>query len=252
MVSRPGSGYAARGKPDGSRPHTSHPRLTTMLGHQPNVADGSAECVAGVTSGRERTSSATPGGVRPCPPAIGAVLVAGFVIADRHRRASRLRPGRTPRSLGLDHVRRAVADAAGRAGAARCSPRSSCAGCSAARWPSRSPEKGVYWCPSGRPAKGEWFDWDEVTAIEFHSSEGERRPGRGRAARIRAGARRPPATGLHPARRLAHRPAAARPRSAGVRPRRRGHRRLARLGGTRTRGRRTREAGCRRSARAVP
>ena len=33
-------------------------------------------------------------------------------------------------------------------------------------------ERGVYWCPSGRPAKGEWFDWEEVTAIEFHSAEG--------------------------------------------------------------------------------
>lgn len=32
--------------------------------------------------------------------------------------------------------------------------------------------KGVYWCPSGRPAQGAWFDWDEVTAIEFHSAEG--------------------------------------------------------------------------------
>lgn len=32
--------------------------------------------------------------------------------------------------------------------------------------------KGVYWCPSGKPAQGEWFDWDEVTAIEFHSAEG--------------------------------------------------------------------------------
>jgi hypothetical protein len=32
--------------------------------------------------------------------------------------------------------------------------------------------KGVYWCPTGRPAKGEWFDWDEVTAIEFHSADG--------------------------------------------------------------------------------
>lgn len=33
-------------------------------------------------------------------------------------------------------------------------------------------EKGVYWCPSGRPAGGEWFEWDELTAIEFHSAEG--------------------------------------------------------------------------------
>jgi hypothetical protein len=33
-------------------------------------------------------------------------------------------------------------------------------------------EKGVYWCPSGKPARGEWFAWDEVTAIEFHSAEG--------------------------------------------------------------------------------
>jgi hypothetical protein len=33
-------------------------------------------------------------------------------------------------------------------------------------------EKGVYWCPSGRPARGEWFAWDEVTAIEFHSADG--------------------------------------------------------------------------------
>lgn len=33
-------------------------------------------------------------------------------------------------------------------------------------------EKGVYWCPSGRPSKGEWFAWDEVTAIEFHSADG--------------------------------------------------------------------------------
>jgi hypothetical protein len=32
--------------------------------------------------------------------------------------------------------------------------------------------KGVYWCPSGRPARGMWFDWDEVTAIEFHAAEG--------------------------------------------------------------------------------
>lgn len=32
--------------------------------------------------------------------------------------------------------------------------------------------KGVYWCPSGRPAQAEWFDWDEITAIEFHSAEG--------------------------------------------------------------------------------
>lgn len=33
-------------------------------------------------------------------------------------------------------------------------------------------EKGVYWCPSGRPAQGEWFAWDELTAIEFHSADG--------------------------------------------------------------------------------
>jgi hypothetical protein len=33
-------------------------------------------------------------------------------------------------------------------------------------------EKGVYWCPSGRPARGEWFAWEEVTAIEFHSADG--------------------------------------------------------------------------------
>jgi hypothetical protein len=33
-------------------------------------------------------------------------------------------------------------------------------------------EKGVYWCPSGKPAQGEWFAWDEVTAIEFHSADG--------------------------------------------------------------------------------
>jgi hypothetical protein len=32
--------------------------------------------------------------------------------------------------------------------------------------------KGVYWCPSGKPAQGSWFDWDEVTAIEFHSADG--------------------------------------------------------------------------------
>jgi hypothetical protein len=33
-------------------------------------------------------------------------------------------------------------------------------------------QKGVYWCPSGKPAQGEWFEWDEVTAIEFHSADG--------------------------------------------------------------------------------
>lgn len=33
-------------------------------------------------------------------------------------------------------------------------------------------KRGVYWCPSGRPSQGEWFDWDEVTAIEFHSADG--------------------------------------------------------------------------------
>ncbi|WP_329241954.1 hypothetical protein OG417_43210 [Actinoallomurus sp. NBC_01490] len=33
-------------------------------------------------------------------------------------------------------------------------------------------EKGVYWCPSGKPSQGEWFAWDEVTAIEFHSADG--------------------------------------------------------------------------------
>jgi hypothetical protein len=33
-------------------------------------------------------------------------------------------------------------------------------------------EKGVYWCPSGKPSQGEWFEWDEVTAIEFHSADG--------------------------------------------------------------------------------
>jgi hypothetical protein len=33
-------------------------------------------------------------------------------------------------------------------------------------------EKGIYWCPSGKPSQGEWFTWDEVTAIEFHSADG--------------------------------------------------------------------------------
>jgi hypothetical protein len=32
--------------------------------------------------------------------------------------------------------------------------------------------RGVYWCPSGRRSKGEWFGWDEVAAIEFHSADG--------------------------------------------------------------------------------
>lgn len=32
--------------------------------------------------------------------------------------------------------------------------------------------KGVYWCPSGDGAQGEWFSWDEVAVIEFHAAEG--------------------------------------------------------------------------------
>ncbi len=32
--------------------------------------------------------------------------------------------------------------------------------------------RGVYWCPSGDGAAGEWFSWDEVAAIEFHAAEG--------------------------------------------------------------------------------
>lgn len=32
--------------------------------------------------------------------------------------------------------------------------------------------RGVYWCPSGDHAKGRWFAWDDITAIEFHPAEG--------------------------------------------------------------------------------
>jgi hypothetical protein len=39
--------------------------------------------------------------------------------------------------------------------------------------------RGVYWCPSGR--RGQWFSWDDVSAIEFHPAEGNS-TGRGAVA----------------------------------------------------------------------
>jgi hypothetical protein len=106
------------------------------------------------------------------PTVVGAVLVAGFVIGQLRRPASvRWRPAVHPgvgdwvnfgaiclmplAGLGLFllavvYLRRVVQ---GRVAFAVT-------------------RKGVYWCPSGDRAKGEWFSWDDVAAIEFHAAEG--------------------------------------------------------------------------------
>jgi hypothetical protein len=106
------------------------------------------------------------------PTVVGAVLVAGFVIGELRRPANvRWRPDAHPgvgdwvnfgarclmplAGLGLFvlavvYMRRVLR---GRVAFAVT-------------------HKGVYWCPSGDGAKGEWFSWDDVAAIEFHAAEG--------------------------------------------------------------------------------
>jgi hypothetical protein len=103
------------------------------------------------------------------PAALGAALITGFVLEERARPARRWLPDARPDAwhwamfgarwlmpavglglvvLALVYLRRVVRGAVAFAAARR----------------------GVYWCPSGR--RGQWFSWDDVSAIEFHPAEG--------------------------------------------------------------------------------
>lgn len=106
------------------------------------------------------------------PLTVGAVLIAGFVLGELRRPAGRRWvPGPHPSAwdwtmygarclmplaglgllvLAVVYVRRVVR---GRVAFAVA-------------------QRGVYWCPSGNVARGRWFSWDEVAAIEFHAAEG--------------------------------------------------------------------------------
>jgi hypothetical protein len=113
------------------------------------------------------------------PAVVGAALVAGFVLGELARPARRRwLPDPRPDAwqwamygarwlmplvglglvvLALVYLRRVVRGAVAFAVARR----------------------GVYWCPSGR--HGQWFFWDDVSAIEFHPAEGNS-TGRGAVA----------------------------------------------------------------------
>jgi hypothetical protein len=106
------------------------------------------------------------------PAVVGAALIAGFVIAETARPARRRwLPDQNPGvwdwvtygaswamplaglgllALAVVYLRRVVRGTVAFAVA----------------------RNGVYWCPSGNRAKGQWFSWDEVAAVEFHAAEG--------------------------------------------------------------------------------
>jgi hypothetical protein len=106
------------------------------------------------------------------PALVGAALVAGFVIVDLRRPANeRWRPAVHP-GVGdwINFGARCVMPLAGVALflLAAVYLRRVVRG----RVAFAIARDGVYWCPSGDRAKGEWFSWDDVAAIEFHAAEG--------------------------------------------------------------------------------
>jgi hypothetical protein len=108
------------------------------------------------------------------PALVGAALVAGFAVTEARRPASRRwLPDPDPHSLPIDwaiYAARWVMPFAGLVlfVLALVYLRRVLRGTVAFAVAS----EGVYWCPSGKKAKGRWFPWNEVTVIEFHAAEG--------------------------------------------------------------------------------